>query len=56
MISVISVENLTTSICRNSHSYLGSRIGDRYDGVDACWCNPSDYMTVGHVEINVTWS
>ena len=35
---------------------LGKRVGALYTGLDAFHCSPSDFMGVGAVVINVSWS
>ena len=40
----------------NGKRVLGERVGDLYWGIDAFHCSPSDFMGVGAVIINVSWS
>lgn len=35
---------------------LGNRIGDRFSGVDACWCSPAEFMGVKTFEMHITYT
>lgn len=54
MITIASMSDATA--ITDEHLWVGSRLGPKHIGVDACWCNPACFMKARTVEINVSWS